>query len=165
LNCLNGMQPNLKRMLELVDAVFETRNDPSQIGFSEEDMAKMNTLHPECLQESCNEAGPIAWISIIPTSRALMNQFTEASISERELFDRTSESTPKEAVYLCSAIVLPEHRRQGVAFNLSVAAIQAMQKDFSITDAFVWPFSDDGQSLAIAIARACELELKIRADN
>ncbi len=165
MNCLKGMQPNLKRLLELVDAIFETRNDPSQIGFSEEDMAKMNKLHPDCLQESSTHEGPIAWISIIPTSRALMNQFVETAISERELFDRTTASTPKETVYLCSAIVLPEHRRQGVAFNLSVAAIHAMQKDFSITDAFVWPFSEEGEALAVTIADACGLVLKIRAHN
>lgn len=156
------MQPNLKRLLGLVDEVFETRNDPSQIAFSETDMEKMESLHPECLQEAANAEGPIAWVAIIPTSIELMNRFIQTEITERQLFESTTNETPKEAVYLCSAIVLPESRRAGVAFDLSVKAIKAMQADNRIAAAFVWPFSVEGESLAHKIADECGIPMHFR---
>ncbi len=161
-SCYATMQPNLIRLLELVDAVFETRNDPSQIGFSDEDMAKMGELHEACLQEASNTDGPIAWVSVIPTSNELMTLFVNEKITERELFDLTTVQTPQEAVYLCSAIVLPEFRHSGVAFNLSVSAIRAMQMDNNITHVFVWPFTNEGESLASKIAHACGIPLELR---
>ena len=160
--CYCIMQPNLIRLLELVDDVFETRNDPSQIGFSDDDMAKMGELHEACLQEASNTDGPIAWVSVIPTSIELMTRFISEEITERELFDLTTLKTPQESVYLCSAIVLPEFRRSGVAFNLSVSAIRAMQTDNNITHVFVWPFTNEGESLALKIAHACGIPLVLR---
>jgi hypothetical protein len=160
---LDLMQINLKRLLTLVDEVFETRNDPTQIGFSEDDMIKMESLNEACLQEASNDEGPIAWVSVIPTSLVLMNQFTLGHITERQLFDATNSQTPPESVYLCSAIVLPEFRRTGVAIDLSVQAIQAMQRDNPIVAAFVWPFSDEGEALATKIAAKCSIPLHLRA--
>jgi len=157
------MQPNLNRLLQIVDQVFETRNDPTQIGFSEHDMAKMARLNEACLQESSLEEGPIAWVAVIPTSLDLMNRFIAQEITERELFDSTTLQTPQEALYLCSAVVLPEHRRSGVAFNLCVSAIRSMQSDGNILCAFVWPFSDEGKTLASKIAKSCSIPLYSRS--
>ncbi len=159
------MQPNLIKLLDLVDRIFQTRNDPTQIGFSDQDMAKMSRLHTACLQEAENEEGPIAWVAVIPTSQSLMHEFIDKAISERELFDLTTPETPKQVVYLCSAIVLPEFRASGVAMKLSLNAIHAMQQQWKISAAFVWPFSNDGEMLARSIARRCEFELFIRPHN
>lgn len=165
MDCFDTMKPNLLKLLELVDHVFQTRNDPSQIGFTESDMAKMNNLHVECLQEAENEDGPIAWVAVIPTSLDLMNEFIIKTITERELFDRTTMETPKEAVYLCSAIVLPDFRRKGIALQLSLEAIHAMQQHWSLSAVFVWPFSDEGKVLAHKIADECGLTLYTRSHN
>lgn len=54
---------NLRRMLDLVDKVFETKSDPNQLSFTEEDMEDLQALHPACLNELSNEDGPYAWIS------------------------------------------------------------------------------------------------------
>lgn len=157
------MQPNLKRLLELVDDVFETRNDPTQIAFSEAEMEKMESLHSGCLQESANTDGPISWVSVIPTSLELMNLFVQGALTERQLFEATEETTPKQAVYLCSAIVLPEFRRSGIAFDLSVNSIRSIQGDQKIEAAFVWPFTDEGEALAQKVASSCGLSLFVRA--
>ena len=157
------MQPNLKRLLELVDDVFATRNDPTQIAFTEADMKKMESLHDGCLQEAANEDGPISWVAVIPTSLELMHRFIRGEVTERQLFDATEESTPQQAVYLCSAIVLPEHRRSGIAFDLSVRSIRNIQEDRHIEAAFVWPFSDEGENLAQKVASFCSLPLFVRA--
>jgi hypothetical protein len=162
---LSNMQPNLIKLLELVDKVFQTRNDPTQIGFSEEDMAKMNALHPECLQEAADTNGPYAWVAVIPTSLELMHEFLREAITERQLFERTTTETPMEAIYLCSAIVLPEYRRTRVAYNLSLDAILSMRKQWPVAATFVWPFSEEGEHLARKIARSAELELYVRAHN
>jgi hypothetical protein len=156
------MQPNLKRLLEHVDHVFATRNDPSQIAFTEADMEKMESLHYGCLQEAANEDGPISWVAVIPTSLELMHQFIRGELSERQLFNATEESTPQQAVYLCSAIVLPEYRRSGIAFDLSVRSIRTIQEDRPIEAAFVWPFTEEGESLARKVASTCSLPLFVR---
>ena len=157
------MQPSLKRLLELVDDVFETRNDPTQIAFSEADMEKMESLHSGCLQEAANADGPISWVAVIPTSLELMNLFVQGALTERQLFEATEETTPKQAVYLCSAIVLPEFRRSGIAFDLSVNSIRSIQEDQKIEAAFVWPFTDEGEALAQKVASSCGLPLFVRA--
>ena len=157
------MQPNLKRLLELVDDVFETRNDPTQIAFSEADMEKMELLHSGCLQEAAKADGPISWVAVIPTSLELMNLFVQGELTERQLFEATEETTPKQAVYLCSAIVLPEFRRSGIAFDLSVNSIRSIQEDQKIEAAFVWPFTDEGKALAQKVASSCGLPLFVRA--
>jgi hypothetical protein len=157
------MQPNLIRLLNLVDEVFKNRNDSTQIAFSEEDMEKMQSLHAACLQEAANTDGPISWVSVFPTSLELMNQFVIGEINERELFDSTNEHTLQQAIYLCSAIVLPEFRRADIAFDLSVKAIHAMQQDGQIEAAFVWPFSHEGEALAQKVASSCGLPLTLKA--
>lgn len=156
------MNENLRRLLELVDEVFATRNDPSQIGFSDEDMAKMEHLHGACLQEAVNDEGPVAWVAVIPTSLALMNDFLEGRIDERKLFDLTTTDTKLEAVYLCSAVVLPEYRNSGIALGLTVDAIRDMQREHTITHAFVWPFSAAGEQLAQKAAGECRLPLSVK---
>ena len=157
------MQPNLKRLLELVDDVFETRNDPTQIAFSEADMEKMESLYSGCLQEAANADGPISWVAVIPTSLELMNLFVQGELTERQLFEATEATTPKQAVYLCSAIVLPEFRRSGIAFDLSVNSIRTIQEDRPIEAAFVWSFTEEGESLARKVASTCSLPLFVRA--
>jgi hypothetical protein len=92
-----------------------------------------------------------------------MNLFVQGELTERQLFDATEETTPKQAVYLCSAIVLPEFRRSGIAFDLSINSIRNIQEDHKIEAAFVWPFTDEGEALAHKVASSCGLTMLVRA--
>ncbi|HTL82518.1 MAG TPA: hypothetical protein VL651_12485 [Bacteroidia bacterium] len=155
------MQENFKRMLGLVDEIFDMRNDPRQLQVDEKVLAKLGKLHPATLAEH-NVNGPVVWIMLIPTTTELMNKFLSDEISEQEMFDRTNPGMKFDAVYLCSASVLPEFRRKGLAKRMTIDAIRAIQKDHPIQALFVWPFTEEGKILAQKIADELSLPLRIK---
>jgi GNAT superfamily N-acetyltransferase len=98
----------------------------------------------------------------IPTTKDLMKRFIGKEISERELLDRTSPGAQYEAIYLCSALVLPKHRRRGLARSMLSRAIEEIRKDHPVEFLFCWPFSSEGKALAETVARTSALPLQER---
>lgn len=150
---------NLYRMIRLADEVFAVKNDPLQIAVDEEVMERLRSIHPRSLNQKGNEDGPVAWVLVFPTTRDLMQQFLRKDISERELLDRTPPGARYDALYLCSALVLPEFRRRGLARALVLDAVRAITQDHPIDSLFVWSFTTEGNRLAGKIAE--ELSLPI----
>lgn len=148
-----------ERMLQLVDEVFSTRNDPSQLQVDETVIQQLQQLHPATVSEH-DDDGPAAWVLLIPTSEALMNRFLDDEISEQELLDLNAPGTKFEAIYLCSASVLPEYRRKGIALQLTLDAIEKIRKDHPIKTLYVWPFTKEGDALANLLAEKTGLPLK-----
>jgi ribosomal protein S18 acetylase RimI-like enzyme len=155
---------NFERMLQLADQVFAVKNDPDQLDVNQEVMERLNSMHECALSEYDNGEGPVAWILIIPTTLTLMNRFLKKEISEKQLFELTPLNVPYEALYLCSALVLEEFRRKGIAKELTLSAIAAIQKDHPITALFVWPFSDEGNIGANIVAANMGLPLYKREE-
>ena len=153
---------NLQRMIDLAEESFKMRNDPSQISVSEETRERLEKIHPRTLNEKRTREGPVAWVLIFPTTRTLMQEFIRNEITEKDLLDRTPLGVTYQSIYLCSALVLPEHRGKGLAKALCIDAIKAIQKQHPIESLFVWAFSAEGKSLAESVARAVELPLKER---
>ncbi len=112
-------------MAALAEQFFHTQEDPDQLVVNEEVMDRLLAIHPRTLNQEATADGPICWILLIPTTSALMEEFLAGKIGERELLNRTTPGGSYEAIYLCSALVLPEHRSGGVARRVSVAAIIA----------------------------------------
>src|SRR4051794_35690746 len=108
------MKPNLQRMIELITSFFDTRNDPDQISVSKEEREKLEQIHPDTFSELANEDGPQVWVLLIPTTETIMKRFIDGRISERQLLEETKPGDRYDAIYLCSAFVLPEFRRQGL---------------------------------------------------
>jgi ribosomal protein S18 acetylase RimI-like enzyme len=158
-------EKNLERMIRLAEEFFAVKNDPSQIAVDEKVMARLEAIHPATISEKRNADGPIAWILIIPTTREVMEDFIARRISERDLLDRTRAGLRYEAVYLCSALVLPEYRRQGLAKRMAVDAVRAMQREHPIAELFFWAFSTEGKDLASSIAAALTLPLRERPEE
>lgn len=154
---------NFERMIEIIDGVFETRNDPDQLQVTEEDQAKLAALHPSTLSEYNEGAGPCVWVLLIPTTLQIMNDFISGKISENRILEFTQPGSKFEAVYLCSATVLPEYRNKGLATKLTLDAISAMKAAHPITDLFVWPFTKEGEALAQKIAGKAKLPLHVRS--
>lgn len=150
-------------MMEIIDGVFETRDDPDQLQVTENDISKLQSLHPSTLAEYNEGKGPCVWILTIPTSKQIMNQFLSGEISENRILQLTKPGTKFEAVYLCSATVLPEYRNKGLATKMTLDAIEAMKAQHPITVLFVWPFTTEGRSLAQKIAVKAELPLHVRS--
>jgi ribosomal protein S18 acetylase RimI-like enzyme len=157
------IEENLRRMIRLADEVFNTREDPEQISVTEEVMARLHGLHPATMMEERDVQGPIAWTLVMPTTKEVMEQFVGMQISEKELLDLTPSGVRYDALYLCSALVLPEHRRRGLARSLLCRAVEEIRKDHPIDFLFCWPFSPEGKTLASAVAATCRLPLRERS--
>ena len=155
---------NYERMIRLAEEVFAVKTDPAQLDVNEDVLDHLRELHPATVSEFADENGPIAWVLLIPTTLDLMHQFLNLEISEKELYQRTPLNTTYQALYLCSAMVLEEHRRKGITKRLVLRALDAIRKDHPIQDLFVWAFSEEGEQAAEALARTVSLPLYKRTD-
>ncbi|TAH44003.1 MAG: hypothetical protein EYC69_01330 [Bacteroidetes bacterium] len=147
-------------MIQLADEVFATRTDPDQLDVTEEVMEKLEMIHPHSLSSHIEGDGPVVWILLIPTTNEIMQGFLKKEISEKELFNLTPVGQNYEAVYLCSALVLPEFRKKGLAFKTALNALKIMMRDHRIKNLYAWPFSKEG----IDLAKRISLELGIPVD-
>ncbi|MBX7124086.1 MAG: hypothetical protein K1X47_00190 [Cyclobacteriaceae bacterium] len=154
--------PNFERMIQLADEVFASRTDPDQIDVNEDVLDHLRAIHPAAVCEHATEEGPVAWVLLFPTTEALMNDFLNGKISERALMELTPLQTSYSALYLCSAMVLAEHRRQGIALRLCLDAIDSMRTEHPIQHLFVWTFSEEGRFAAEAVARHAGLPLLLK---
>jgi GNAT superfamily N-acetyltransferase len=153
---------NLKRMIQLADEVFAAKNDPSQLSVDDGTMERLRALHSGTLSQEEDENGPFAWVLVVPTTQLLMEQFLSKEIGEKELLDRTPLNVRYDALYLCSALVLPEYRGRGAAQQLLIDAVSAVRKDHPIKDLFVWSFTPEGRRLAHRIAKNLSMPLRER---
>ena len=129
---------NLERMIDLADEFFSSRTDPDQLDVNYEVLERLRQLHPATVSDYDEGAGPVAWVMLIPTTTVLMNSFLEHQISEKELYEQTPLNETYEALYLCSALVLEEYRRQGIAKRLALEAIEKIRQDHPIKALFSW---------------------------
>ncbi|HOI88828.1 MAG TPA: hypothetical protein PLV51_13300 [Lentimicrobium sp.] len=150
---------NYRRMMQLIDRVFAVKNDPDQLDVDEKVMQHLLRLHPATFAGHSDENGPVAWVLVIPTTLALMQRFIRSEINEKQLVDFTPEDEPLEALYLCSATVLEEYRRQGLTRRLALESIEKIRQKHPLKALFVWPFSDEGDAAAEAIAAEAKLPL------
>ena len=153
------MADNYERMMQLVTEFFDVKNDPEQLDVDEEAIAHLHELHPATLSEVANEEGPIVWVLVIPTLHGVMERFISGMISEQGLVDETPIGAAYDAIYLCSASVLPEFRHKGLAKKTTIEAISAIRKDHPVKSLFYWPFSEEGKRLAKAVADEAGLQL------
>ena len=150
---------NFERMIQLAGEFFQAHNDPDQISVDENIMQRLRDLHPATITQEEDENGPIAWILIIPTTDHIMKEFIAKAINENELLEMTRKDSVFTALYLCSALVLPEYRGKGIARRLTVAAIKSIQEEHPLRALFYWSFSPEGERLAQSIAKETGLQL------
>jgi GNAT superfamily N-acetyltransferase len=155
---------NFERMIQLAEDVFAYKSDPNQLDVDQEVMEHLHRMHPATVSEQDDGNGPVAWVLLIPTTLDLMNRFLDKEITERELFDLTPEDSVYDALYLCSALVLEEYRRKGIAKKLSLNAIELISRDHPLKALFVWAFSKEGDLVAETIARLSSLPLYKRTE-
>ena len=153
---------NFERMIQLAEEVFDSKSDPDQLEVNEEVLNHLCKIHPASVQEFDDGNGPVVWVLLFPTTNELMEDFLINKISEKQLFELTALNVEYDAIYLCSAMVLEEYRRIGIAQNLTKNAIDKIRKSHPITSLFVWPFTKDGSSLAEKISTSVGLQLKIK---
>ena len=97
---------------------------------------------------------------LVPKLSLGTSLFRNAKLSfSSSVFPTRTLGTRYETIYLCSAMVLAEHRRKGLAKELLCNSIRAIQKDYRITALFYWGFSDEGNRLSQAVAREVGLQV------
>jgi hypothetical protein len=156
------MLPNYEKMLRLADDVFSVRSDPSQLNVTAGVIERLKLLHPATLSDFSTPDGPVVWILLIPTTGELMRRFLGREIDEPALLDLTPVPGIYDALYLCSALVLPEYRRKGLALKVAAGAVEAVRRDHPIATLFYWGFSDEGRALAEALSKETGLPLLAR---
>lgn len=149
-------------MLHLADEVFAMHDDPTQLQVDDVVLDRLHRLHPATRGEIMDGDGPVAWILLIPTTTTLMRSFLAGHLTEQELYEHTPEGAAYDAIYLCSALVLKEHRRKGSAKRLATESIQRIREDHPIQALFGWPFTFEGNALAKVIADEAGLPLWTR---
>jgi hypothetical protein len=154
---------NYKRLVELADEVFAVKNDPDQLDVNSEVLKYLKEMHPSTVSEYNQGNEPLSWLLVIPTSNELMIQFIQERINEKELYELTPLNASYDAIYLCSALVLEEHRRKGITKSLTVKAIEEIRKIHPVKSLFVWSFSKEGEIAAESIARETNLPLLKRS--
>lgn len=150
---------NFERMIQLAEEVFAVKKDSNQLDVNPLVLERLQKIHPATVAEYDDGDGPVAWVLVFPTTLELMDQFLEGKISEKKLFDLTPLGANYEALYLCSALVLEEYRRKGIAKRLTMAAIENIRKNHPVGALFVWTFSNEGDLGAAEIARLTALPL------
>lgn len=150
---------NFERMILLAEEVFATKDDPDQLDVNNEVIKHLQEIHPATVSEYDDGNGPVAWIILIPTTLELMHQFLEKKISEKELYELTPLNVSYQSLYLCSAMVLDEYRRKGIAKKLILNAIEVIRINHPLKYLFVWTFSKEGERGAEEMARITSLRL------
>lgn len=150
---------NYKRLIKLAEDIFNVKNDPDQLDVNSEVLHKLELLHPATVSELSTDDGPVAWVLVIPTTVDLMEQFLNKTISEKQLFNLTPVGAKYDALYLCSALVLEEYRRQGITKQLALEAIDKIRSVHPVEALFVWPFSDEGDLASEHLANLVGLPL------
>jgi GNAT superfamily N-acetyltransferase len=149
----------LERMIRLAEESFAAKDDPEQISVDEKTRLLLKRIHPATLVERTTEEGPIAWVLVIPTSTDVMYRFLDATINERQVLEQTLPGMRYEALYLCSALVLPEYRTHGIAKEAALESLKAIRRKHPIQALYYWAFSREGELLAESVAREAHLPL------
>lgn len=149
-------------MLALADEVFASRSDPQQIDVTQQVLDRLCSIHPASVQSHDEPDGPVAWVLAFPSTENLMHLFLENRITERQLFEQTPLRVSYHTLYLCSALVLEEYRKKGLAKMLTVQAVEAIRSDHPIKSLFAWTFSKAGDQLAKSITKHTGLPLHLR---
>jgi len=152
-------EDNRARMIKLAEEFFNMKNDPAQLSVDEDTIRRLLEIHPNTLSEKTDENGPIAWMLIIPTTKEVMVNFLAQKITEKDILNRTHVGAKYDAIYLCSALVLPRYRGKGLAKQMVREAIQSILNQHPIQSLFVWSFSIEGKKLANAVAKEFNLPL------
>lgn len=153
------MPDNFQRMMELVDETFDIKNDPGQLQVNSQVMKHLQLIHPATLTDHQDADGPIAWILLLPTLTTLREPFLKGEINEQALVDQTPVGAKYDTIYLCSATILPDHRRNGLGTTLVVDAIALIQQEHVINSLFYWAFTPEGDRLAEKVAQLTNLPL------
>lgn len=139
----------LKKIIKITEDFYGTESDPNQIPVTEESSDKLLSINTDTvLYRTDKNQNPVACVVVIPTSKKTMKKFLNKEITEKELLDIAVSEKKGEALYLCSAFVVPEFRRKGYAIRLLLEAIEKLSNKQQKIPLYYWGYSKEGKGLA-----------------
>jgi len=149
------------------EAYFKTENDSEQAKITEKRRDWFMREFPEAANVIKVDDKIIGSTLVLPCTLRLMNLFISKNINEEQLFqelERTASYSNIETIYFCSAIIVPEFRRKGLATQAVEKSIKKMlsKTKNKVKTIFYWGYSNEGSALAGKIAKDLGLELKKR---
>lgn len=157
----------IREALSLAEKYFSTSTDPEQAQATSENALWLRTHIASCLNIIRHEGEIIGFTLVYPCSKDLMKKFVSKKINESQLFEelRASVANRKpETIYLCSAFVVPEFRRNGLALRSVVMSIKNSFNLKSKPPVFYWAYSQEGGNLAMKVAHELGLPIYKRTD-
>jgi hypothetical protein len=151
----------LNKIIAVDEKFFRTTNDSQQIPITKEALDKILQLHSKAFLYKLENNEPISWVVVVPTSKDLADKFLNDEISERELLDLSKPQPVYEAIYLCSATTMPEHRRKGYVMKMMKEVILAIPHTEDVK-LFAWAYSPEGKSLMEKAARDFGVKIWIK---
>jgi GNAT superfamily N-acetyltransferase len=152
----------ISEILKTAEEYFGTSEDVEQIPATQEALERNLALHPKSfIYKTTEDNKLIGWVTVLPTSKKLAEDFLSNKITERELLYLTSFSEEYEALYFCSAFILPEHRRKGYSFKMFMEAIEWIP---CVPDQlmFAWPITLEGEMLIAKLEQFLNVEIKVK---
>ncbi len=147
---------------EIAEEYFNTIGDNNQIEVSEE-----NALWIHKNQKYLNiifyGKQIIGFIFVIPATKDLMKRFLSNKLTEKNMFEEIKNlkfSEKLEAIYICSAMIKKEFRRNKLTLTAAIKLIKNLTNNLSTKpDLFYEPYSKEGDLFAKNLA--LNLNLKI----
>ena len=75
--------------------------------------------------------------------------------------DLTKPQDSYEALYLCAAITIPEHRKKGYASSLMIEVINSIPHNKGVK-LFAWPYSKDGEEVIKKLSNLLKVDILIK---
>lgn len=146
----------------IAESYFMTHEDESQITVNSETASWIARNLPGSFNIIKDGNNVIGSTFVFITKEKHMSEFLTGGINERELFQRVREEYPfrPETVYICSAVVLPEYRRMGLALSALVKSVEKIVELYQFTPVlFYWAYSPEGQRLAEKLGDTMKLQV------
>ncbi len=151
----------------MVEEFFGMSQDPAQIPATDENIRWMNKNIPDCINVIKSENKLIGETFIIPCNQEIMNDFLTDKINENALFQRVKKEVTYDnfdSIYLCSATIYPEFRKQGLAVEACVKSIKKICAARNLKPILFFDgWSNEGSNLAHKVARLLGLKIKEKA--
>lgn len=151
----------------IAEGYFKTANDPEQAHITVKRARWLWRDCPECINIIKSDNMVVGSTLVLPCTTELMELFISKKINEEQLFDsiqKTVDYGSMQAIYLCSAVLIPGFRRKGLASQGLERSVRKMMAKTKIKPVlFYWAYSKEGGFLAEKVAGNLGLELKKRS--
>ncbi|MCK9292555.1 MAG: GNAT family N-acetyltransferase [archaeon] len=157
------MLTDLNFIFEIADKEFGFKDDPNQYNPTELEFYNLQKQFPFsfCIIKDKNKI--IGFVTLLPCSKKLMNDFLSKKINEAELVKNIDENINLDnfdTLFLTAAYIDPNYRKKGIIKKTYKDMIRFYLNKNSNLVLFGWVFTDQGLLLGKKLSAECNLDFK-----